>query len=263
MRRQDVNAVLAAVAGTSILCYALIRPASPYYAPITDALPIIASLLAIIMCIRSYKDIAFSKNIRHSLGCFIIGLSLWCAAETIWFIFENILKIMLPFPSFADALWLSGYPFLMAGTIFGLLAFRGLINLNTAYITGTIAIGLFAIFSWLLFIPIIKSSSIGIIEKSLDIAYPALDFILLFTTVAILSTIFKGLYTKPWFLLSAGLAMFALSDISFSYLTWTGHYRVYRVSSILTDLGWIIGYLLLAKGFYEMQAVASEKRKRH
>jgi hypothetical protein len=42
-----------------------------------------------------------------------IGLVLWCIAELMWTYYQLVVGIANPFPSVADAFWLSGYPFLL------------------------------------------------------------------------------------------------------------------------------------------------------
>jgi hypothetical protein len=40
-----------------------------------------------------------------------IGLSLWLCANITWTVYENVLDIVPPVPSLADAFWLSAYGF--------------------------------------------------------------------------------------------------------------------------------------------------------
>ena len=66
--------------------------------------------LSIITVITAYKR----RLDRFLLGMYIIftvGLSLWLVAELTWTYYQLVLQIGTPFPSPADASWLSGYGF--------------------------------------------------------------------------------------------------------------------------------------------------------
>src|SRR3989442_964555 len=65
--------------------------------------------LSIITVITAYK-----RRIDRFLEMYIIftvGLAVWLVAEVTWTYYQLVLQIVTPFPSSADAFWLSGYGF--------------------------------------------------------------------------------------------------------------------------------------------------------
>jgi hypothetical protein len=259
MRRAVLDRLLLSWMAGSALLYVLLPDGAPVTRAVTDILPVIAASFAVSTAIFASQDLAFSKSLRKALYLFSLGIGLWALGEAAWFVYEIGLGVIEPYPSLADAFWIAGYPLLIWGSIDILRGFKGLLNWNTIFMSVTGTIVAFTLAAWAFFIPMGADPSIGAVEKALNIAYPTFDFLLLLATTVVLGTMFRGLYTRPWLFLAMGLAAFAMADLAFSYLTWKGMYEGVFLWKAVTDLTWIAGYLLTAKGLYEIRAVVTEK----
>jgi hypothetical protein len=82
---------------------------------INSAASVVFSLLAFGLFLRVwfFTDIKdFSKGMW---GGFTLGILFWAMAEVVWFFYDAVLQIEIPYPSLADLLWLVAYiPFWVA-----------------------------------------------------------------------------------------------------------------------------------------------------
>src|SRR5712691_9175527 len=66
--------------------------------------------LSIITVITTYKR-RIDRFLLEMYIIFTVGLAVWLVAEVTWTYYQLVLDIGTPFPSSADAFWLSGYGF--------------------------------------------------------------------------------------------------------------------------------------------------------
>jgi diguanylate cyclase (GGDEF)-like protein len=71
-----------------------------------------ASVVCILVGIRLHRP-------KDRLGWYFLALAGGCftLGDDVWTVYNSVLHISVPFPSFADALYLAGYPFLFAGML--------------------------------------------------------------------------------------------------------------------------------------------------
>jgi len=148
-----------------------------------------------------------------------VGLALWLVAELTWTYYQLVLQIGTPFPSSADAFWLSGYGFFtyFIFRIYNLLS-KGtekfiavLVSLATAIILGYILNLTFGIADLL-------SAQEGSLAWLISIAYPILDGILLVPAVLILWSLRgKNVVSANWSLLALSIVLVTVGDIGFGY----------------------------------------------
>jgi hypothetical protein len=67
----------------------------------------VSAVFAIVLVLR----LKIQKLHIKTHAAIAIGLCLWLCANIIWTVYENVLDIVPPVPSFADFFWLSAYPF--------------------------------------------------------------------------------------------------------------------------------------------------------
>jgi hypothetical protein len=150
---------------------------------------------------------------------FTVGLTVWLVAELTWTYFQLVLQIGTPFPSSADAFWLSGYGF-FTYFIFRIYNFLSkgnekfiavLVSLATAIILGYILNLTFGIADLL-------SAQEGSLAWLISIAYPILDGILLVPAVLILWSLRgKNVASANWSLLALSIVVVTIADIGFGY----------------------------------------------
>jgi hypothetical protein len=134
-----------------------------------------------------------------------------------------------PFPSIADVFFVIAYPLLIAGVIAFIAAYArsGFAMRGTAATFVILGMGAVAA-AWPLLGPIIRSADAPL-SKALNVAYPALDLILLVPVVALLritSRFRGGAVWHIWLALLTGFVFTAVGDILFAYLSTLGLSRL-------------------------------------
>ncbi|HZO86985.1 MAG TPA: response regulator [Chthonomonadaceae bacterium] len=186
-----------------------------------------------------------------------LGVLAFALGEVIWTYYELILGRKTPFPSWADAGYLSAYPLLLIGILLlprrALpLAARGRVVLDslmtmTALVT----------FSWYFLLgPTILQGSETLLGKILGAGYPIGDLILLFCLLVLLTHAEEVASRRVLCTLSMGLVSIVLVDVVFGYQTLHNTYA----TGTWMDVGWSFGYMLigLAAGEVRLRAVAAE-----
>ena len=173
---------------------------------------------SIITVITAYKR-RVNRFLLEMYIIFTVGLTVWLVAELTWTYFQLVLQIGTPFPSSADAFWLSGYGF-FTYFIFRIYNFLSkgnekfiavLVSLATAIILGYILNLTFGIADLL-------SAQEGSLAWLISIAYPILDGILIVPAVLILWSLRgKNVASANWSLLAISLVVVTIADIGFGY----------------------------------------------
>src|SRR5689334_23941351 len=143
-----------------------------------------------------------------------------------------------PFPSPGDALYLAVYPALLAG-VFVLVKRRNPRRDHSALIDAlilTIGIGLL---SWVFLIaPNIHLTGLSWLAKSVSIAYPAGDVLLL--AGAIRLAVDAGKRAPAFYLLAGSIVCLLATDSAYNLALLNGTYN----HQLIYDAGWIFYYLL-------------------
>lgn len=178
---------------------------------------------------------------RRAWRVMAAGLACWVFGDAMWATYELVLGWdRAPFPSLADA----GY------LLFPVVACLALILLPTGssgqsdlrlVIDGTIVAGsLFVIFWALGLDDLFSAESDSWFAFAVSAAYPLADLVLLTVALLVLTRARSG-QRGCVFVVTVALALIALSDAAFVFLTADDAY----VSGNLIDIGWVAGLLLL------------------
>jgi diguanylate cyclase (GGDEF)-like protein/PAS domain S-box-containing protein len=174
---------------------------------------------------------------RKAAWLLLAGANLtFTAGQVSFLVLTLVIKERVPFPSFADILYLATYP-LYAG---GLLIFiwwrtpdrdrRSLIDALT------LTVGL-ALLSWLyLILPYVHNPGLTWLQKSVSIAYPLGD-VLVLAMIARLLAAGAG-RTRSVQLLTLGTVGLLASDVAFGLFQLYGVFR----NGTIVDLGWAVFY---------------------
>jgi diguanylate cyclase (GGDEF)-like protein len=169
-----------------------------------------------------------------------IGLVAWAAGEVTWTLAYSG-DPNPPYPSVADALYLTFYPASYASLL--LLARSRTDSFRTSlWLDGAIAaLTLAALLATLAFQPIVDATTGGAAEIAVNLAYPVGDLLLLALVVAVF-----GLYGwRPdpvWLLLGGGLAFTAVADGIYLLQSATDNYE----QGTLLDIAWPVSAALVA-----------------
>jgi diguanylate cyclase (GGDEF)-like protein len=144
----------------------------------------------------------------------------------------------IPYPSIADAGYLAGFAFLIAGML-GLIRGRVTGGDRTAIIDAAIlAAGAGSAF-WVFIIQPTLKGAVDPLAATVSLGYPTMDLILLTLCLRVLFTSAGRMRYLQF--LAAGIALYFVADIVYALAVLGGTY----VEGQLVDLGWIIGVLLI------------------
>ncbi len=178
-----------------------------------------------------------------------VGLVLWLAAESVWGYYEHVLQIERPFPSIADALWLSAYgP--IGFHLFSMARFYG--RGVGRYKIAAVIIGM----SIFLGLYIVSLSTVSELQGegaelgiAISIAYPLLDTALFMPAILIVLNSGKGYLTSiPWIFI--GWISLGIADTLLG-LTQVQHFaQQFAGSDFLINTFYVIAYLAMAAGLW-------------
>ena len=214
-----------------------VRPVPGYNVWLDGFLNNIAYELSAVVClVRARRGSSF----RASWMVLGIGLALYGLGNIYWSFFVRGL-VPEPFPSVADGLWLSFYPFAFIALVLVVREIADGLPLSLWFdgIVGGLAVGATAAALFGPLLAITGGSSATVITT---FAYPLLDVLLLLVTTAVLALFHWRPPMGLWFM-AAGLVLFAVADALYLFSANNGTY----VSGELNDGVWVLA--TLAMGF--------------
>jgi hypothetical protein len=208
--------------------------------------PFIASVTVItaMFALRRYWG-GLGSKLTQVWICFTIGIFFWFLGELTWAIYVFMLKISIPYPSVADVFWLSGYVLLLLALTAYLWLVKPAISKTVLAAASTIVLMMGILFSYFLVAPALMQET-NLTTKTIDVAYPALDFIMLALAITGLIVLAKSRVTKSWILFNTGVLMTAIGDSLFSYAT--AHDTYYEGHPL--ELFLHFGYIFFILAFY-------------
>src|SRR4029077_7812259 len=171
------------------------------------------------------------------------GAASWCIGEAIWSWYEVFQGVSVPFPSAADAGFLVEIPLAIAGVLALTTAPSRLATRGEAVLAGAdVALALLFI-AWALGLRTVYEQSQQSQQATfIGLAYPIGDIVTITVIIIALRRATRAQIGRM-LLLIGGLTAIAIADSTFTYLTANGSYGA--IGSIL-DIGWVIGFLLIA-----------------
>jgi diguanylate cyclase (GGDEF)-like protein len=205
-----------------------------------DYLCALVPLGAGLLCLRTDH----SRPPATSRGWLYLGVSclLWGGGGAVWTVYEVHLGVDAPFPSLADAGYLTAVPF----------AVLGLVRMPGARITalggvrtvmdGALAAGALAFLSWATVLgPIVRDGQGTLFSRGIALAYPLSDVVIATMAILVVARA-RGDGWPAIVMIAAGQLAVAISDSSFAWFTAHGQYA----TGNLFDLGYVAGYTLIA-----------------
>jgi diguanylate cyclase (GGDEF)-like protein/PAS domain S-box-containing protein len=193
----------------------------------------LSGVVAIVVGIRMHKPRA-----RAAWWLFAAGQFLFFSGDLYTYSYPKLLGADVGFPSIGDGLYLAVYPVLMAG-LFVLVRRRNPRPDRSAVIDAlilTIGVGLL---SWVFLIaPNIHLSGLSWLAKSVSVAYPLGDVLLL--AAAIRLAVDAGKRTPAFWLVVSSIVCLMVTDSAYNYALLKNTYN----HQLIYDAGWILYYLL-------------------
>ncbi len=227
-----VLAVLAMVAVT--ICFAT--------GQVTRALDDLAELAVALLAsaAAALAAVKASGRLRAAWWAVAAGCLSWSIGEAIWSTYELVLHRTTPFPSWADVGFL-GFP---VGAVTALALFptgASRSDKRRMVLDGLVAASAIGLISWLTALgAVVQAGGGSFLATSVSVAYPAGDVVVLVMCVLVLPR--SRSHQGALAVMAAGLALMAVSDSGFAYLTAQGRYA----TGDPVDLGWILAFGLLA-----------------
>jgi len=156
-----------------------------------------------------------------------------------------------PYPGLADIFYLLEYPLVAVGLIGVILRLakgrsRDVIPYVSTALAAAVSLGMIAYVGFLS--SIVNDTSLEWPERVLSIVYPFADLVLEFAPalmVLVLVAVFSERGSEwQWFAVASGFIMLATTDTMFAWLEYSDLY----VSGGLLDIGWMLGFSLVALG---------------
>ncbi|MCD5314940.1 GGDEF domain-containing protein [Kineosporia babensis] len=167
-----------------------------------------------------------------------VGVVVWAAADVLWAVYTWILHIS-PFPSPADALYLTSYVLIASGFWCFVRARRGERDREGFIDSAIFTVGA-GLISWVVLMrPGLEAAEETMSERVLAAAYPLSDVLLLALLVRLLTT--KGARSASFRWLVAGNSLLLLADCAYQYTSMT---EVYTGGAI--TLPWLLSYVCFA-----------------
>jgi diguanylate cyclase (GGDEF)-like protein len=168
------------------------------------------------------------------------GLSIWFAGDLYWNLRLAQLE-EIPYPSFADVLYVAGYPLLYAGIV--LLARSRLHATDrTAWLDGLIGASVVAAVVLAFLEPALAGTTEGTFTTvAVNLAYPLGDVVLVSLVVGAMA-LGGWRADAAWSILAAGLAVTCLADVIYLQREATTGYA----SGTWPDTLWLVGALAIA-----------------
>jgi diguanylate cyclase (GGDEF)-like protein len=195
----------------------------------------LAYMLSAALCLIRSRN---SASYRTAWRVLAVGLALYGLGNIFWTVFIRTLEPQ-PFPTFADALWLSFYGFAFVAIVLVLRELAGRVPLGLWLdgIVGGLAVG--AVTATVVG-PVLAITGGSPAAVFTTLAYPLLDVLLMLMVTALLALFHWRPPTGMWFL-AGGLVVFSVADAWYVLAAADGTYQ----PGGLNDSIWVLATLLI------------------
>jgi len=221
---------------------------------IADLLPVISGLLAVVFLWKPFTTLRDWDSTKLCWSMLLGGIAFSTLGEIAFGVMEALLGLEMGDYSIADFFWISGYSMLLVGMLIMYQSYRrsGFVQGKKSFYLSLL--GIFCIIATavavFLIIPINSDNEVTGLGKLVLSSYPFIDLLLIPTAlvIAYITNLFGGgTVSRPWRLISIGVLLWSISDISYSYMEWIDIYS----SGNIIDLGWNLSYLLIGAGAFQ------------
>src|SRR5215210_703231 len=185
-----------------------------------------------------------------------LGILSWVLGQALFTYYEWVLRQPPPLPSIADLGYLSVYPFFLLGIL--LLPARPVpvASRTRLALDGLMTMTAAVTFSWYFILgPVMQQGSETTLAKAVATAYPLADIVLIACLIILASRPGEHTLRPAVRLLALGLTFIVVADSNSAY--WSLH-DAYATGT-LPDVGWSLGYMLVALGAFAARLAPSEE----
>jgi hypothetical protein len=241
-RRQRTFAIVALAVLVGSILYAVVVRNVLLGDRGTTAFDDIGEAVAALIAAGACGWAATRASATERLGWTLLGISaaLWGAGEVVWSIYEVGMGVPTPYPSLADAGFLSAVPFAIGGIRAFWSAPRGTSSHWRVWFDGVIVALALTSTAWAFGLKTVWESSSS--TKLLDLAYPVSDILVGTILILAIRRANQQQAGRMAFLL-AGIAAYSIADSAFAYLNAQNAFGA--VGNVI-DTGWFAGFLMIA-----------------
>src|SRR5215216_1222480 len=253
-----------------LVALVLLKPGSDrMLAAVVNSAEFVGPLLALPLCFGgllrqlwrrgdSQTDVGSAVTIGQRWAPVLLGLGIisWVLGQMLFTFYEWALRQPPPLPSLADVGYLSVYPFFLLGIL--LLPGRPVPVASRTRIAldGLMIMTAAVTFSWYFVLgPVMQQGNETTLAKAVSTAYPLADIVLIACLVILASRPEEQTLRPAVHLLALGLTLIVVADSNFAY--WSLH-DAYATGT-LPDVGWSLGYMLVALGAFAAQLAPGEE----
>jgi len=189
-------------------------------------------LLAVVAGIRIYRPAA-----RVAWWLFVLGVFLFWVGDVYTYSIRILFNVVVPFPSWGDAVYLTMYPVLMVGIMLFVRRRNQRADGPGAVDALIMTLGLALVSAVILIAPYVHDNTLGLLPKLVSIGYPMGDIILLAAGIRL--AVDGGKRRPAFYLLIAGIVSMLVTDDTYGVLTLHNAYN----HQLWLDAGWIFFYL--------------------
>jgi diguanylate cyclase (GGDEF)-like protein/PAS domain S-box-containing protein len=202
---------------------------------------LVAPLAAAVFCGLAWRR---APKARLSWGLIGASCACWAAGEVVWCYYDLLRRVAVPFPSLADAGYLSALVLFVAGLVSFPGATRRVSSPLRRLLDSALIAGPFLFVSWALIVsPGFRGIQGGSLRQILLVSYPSGDVVVVSLALIVVTGAAKSARAALG-LVALGCVACAVADGSFIYLTAEKNFGV--GSSF--DMGWVAGYFLIGLG---------------
>lgn len=178
-------------------------------------IPIVSFMTTILLIYTSWWSYKNQRNVFKPWLIFALGMLFYSVANLFYLIFEDFMGV-LSSPSIADTFFLVAYPLLILGLLLFLkkpfkIRSKSLLDIAIVMISAFFIV-------WFPFVwPTVEPSQPDTISMIMSLSYIFLDLLALFVLLTLLFNQNKKISELPLALLSAGIFLQILGDITYSY----------------------------------------------
>jgi two-component system sensor histidine kinase/response regulator len=241
-RRFAVAALIALVFAVAFLIWTAFRIGGDTTTIAVDDIgeALASGVAAVSLAVAAWRS---SGRLRAAWALIAAAAASWTLGEIIWTWYEVGQGVTVPNPSAADAGFLLEIPLAIAGVLALLSAPSRLATRGEAVLAGAIVALSLLFVAWALGLrAVYEQSQQPVTATMVGLAYPIGDIV----TITVLITVLRRASRAQlgaMLLLIGGLAANTVADSAFTYLNANGSYG--KIGSLL-DIGWVIGFLMIA-----------------
>jgi signal transduction histidine kinase len=166
------------------------------------------------------------------------GQALFFLGDLTWNVYQYVLHVELPSPSFADALYLAGYPCILLA-LWLLLRRRGGSSAREGWLDAGVVAAATAVIVWVFVVDAYEQQLLHSLEAVIAVAYPIWDIAM----VCVLARLFFAPGARPpaFRLLVLSIIALLIGDIGYAVVVANGTYQ----AGTPIAAGWFLSYVLL------------------